>query len=503
MGEYSIGIDIGTQSIRTAVIDFKGNVLAVVSRSSEDMRVLRPGWAVQDPQKWWDTICVNIRELFTQVNIKPSEILAVGVSAHMHGAVPVGADGNVLTHDAQLYCDKRASADVEKFAQQHDFFDLTSNDPTSNWQGFKIKWIRQNEPEIYNKAKYFLTPKDFINFMLSGEACIDHSEGVGTYLMNRHTFQWDDTLINAVGIDKKLLPRIVGSSEVIGQVTPQAAQVTGLMAGTKVVGGGGDMFCSLLAGAMTEYGIVSDVTGTGSVICYFNKTPLMDKRVMNLPHVIDGWVAFGCIDNSGGAYKWLKNTLARMEAVEAEQKGISPYEYLNSLALKEPYGNNGLLFYPYLMGERTLGTPCARGMFIGMTAGTSIGAMTRAVLEGIAYEHKRTLDIFEQHGTVSSVIHTGGGAMGDLWSQIKADIYQKPIYTLKNSEGGVVASGVLAATGVGGFSSAVDGVKLFTKIEKEFCPDKSKAPRYEYMYNQYKAIHDLMQKPFNDIAQLP
>jgi xylulokinase len=503
MGSYSIGIDIGTQSIRAAIVDFKGNVLGVVSRGSEDMRVIRPGWAVQDPQKWWDTTCTNIKELLSKVNVKPADILAVGVSAHMHGAVPVGADGNLLTHDAQLYCDKRAASDVEKFAGHHDFFDITANDPTSNWHGFKIKWIQQNDPETYKETKCFLTPKDFINFMLSGEACIDLSEGIGTYLINRHTFQWDDTLINAIGIDKKVFPRIVGSSEVIGAVTQKAADAIGLAVGTKVVGGGGDMFCSLLAGGMTEYGVVSDLTGTGSLICYFNKEPLMDRRVMNLPHVIDGWVSFGCIDNSGGAYKWLKNTLARMETAEAEQKGISAYDYLDDLAEKEPYGNHGLLFYPYLMGERTLGTPFARGMFIGMTAGTSIGAMTRAVLEGIAYEHKRTLDIFEQNGTVSSVIHTGGGAMGDLWSQIKADIYQKPIYTLKNSEGGVVASAILAATGVGGFPSAVEGAKLFTKIEKEFCPDKSKAPRYEYMYNQYKTIHDLMQKPFEDIAKLP
>jgi xylulokinase len=503
MTEYSIGVDIGTQSIRAAMIDFKGNVLAAVSRSSEDMHVPRPGWAIQDPQKWWDTTCENIKELFRKTGVSPSAVLAVGVSAHMHGAVPVGADGNSLTHEAQLYCDKRAASFAESYAARYNNFDLTANSPTSNWHGFKIKWLKDNEAELYKKTKVFLTPKDFINFMLSGEACIDPSEGIGTYLINRNTLQWDDALISAMGIDKEVLPRIAGSVEVIGTVTQKASASTGLAAGTRVVGGGGDMFCSLLAGGMTECGTVSDVTGTGSIICYYNKAPLMDKRVMNLPHVIDGWVAFGCIDNSGGAYKWLKNTLAGAESAEAEKSGLSSYEYLNRLASEEPYGNNGLFFFPYLMGERTLGTPYARGMFIGMTAGTTIGAMTRAVLEGVAFEHKRTLDIFEQAGKVSSVVHTGGGARGDLWSQIKADIYQKPIVTLKNSEGGVIGSGVLAATGAGAFSSAVEGAKLFTVIDKEFKPDPAKAPRYEFLYNQYKVIHDRMQDVFDNLAKMP
>lgn len=502
--EYLLGIDIGTQSIRAALLTPAGEVLAL-KIVSQDMKTPRPGHAIQDPQFWWESTAKNIREILEETNIKPSKIAAIGACAHMHGPVPVTSAGELISHEVQLYCDKRGEGIVKKFSKKHDvnkLLKITGNPPTPNWFGFKIKWLQENQPELYNRADKFLAPKDFINFRLTGKTVIDPSEASGSYLMNAKNSQWSAELIELLGLDIVKLPEIFDSAEIFGRVNSETATLTGLMEGTPVVTGGGDMLCSLLTSALTEKGRVADITGTGSIICFYSEEPHYDERLMNLRHVIPGWVPFGIVDHSGGALRWFKDKFCENEVIEAEKKNIDVHEILNKLAAEEEPGNNGLIFFPYLMGERSLGSSYSRGVFLGFNPAHNKGSAVRAIMEGVAFEHKRTLEIMEKAGyQITSVYHCGGGAKSKLWSQIKADIYQKPVYTIKADEGGIVGAAILAGTGAGIFSDSVAGAEQITEIKEKFEPNEKLKERYQHLFECYKEAHDLLQETFDKLAR--
>ncbi len=330
MGKYVIGIDIGTESIRTHLYNDKMECILTRSRS-QYVDTPRPSWITQKASFWWSAVTEHIREILAQSGVNPEDIEALGVCAHMHGPVPVTQDRQIVSDDIQLYSDKRAAPIADKlraYANLEDIYNLTANPPASNWFGIKIKWIQQNDPDAYDRAYKFLTPKDYINFMLTGEACIDPSEASGSYLMDWHTNEWSDILIEHLGIDKEKLPRIESAPNAIGCVCAEAAKETGLSQKTRVVCGGGDMLCSLFTSGLNHKGNVVDVTGTGSIICYYAMEPILDKRIMNLRHVTQGWVPFGNIDSSGGAFRWLRDTIAKQEAETARAKGVDEYEYL-------------------------------------------------------------------------------------------------------------------------------------------------------------------------------
>ena len=474
MSKYMIGIDIGTQSIRTQLYDERANCICAKSKQ-QYVDTPKPMWITQKASSWWDAVKENIRAILAETGVAPDDIVSVGCCAHMHGPVPVKKDRTVVTDDIQLYSDKRAAYIAERLRADANFeevYGITANPPTSNWFGIKIKWLQENMPEVYEQADKFVTPKDFINFMLTGSACIDPSEASGSYLMDRKTDEWSDFLVKNLGVDKEKLPKICRASQAIGTVCTQAARETGLSEKTVGACGGGDMLCSLFTSGLNKQGNVVDLAGTGSVICYYTKDPIMDKRIMNLRHVTDGWVPFGNVDSAGGAFRWLRDTLAKDEVKYARGRGTDEYAYLCSLAEQTPPGADGLLFMPYLMGERTMGSANSRGCYVGMNLGTTTGHLVRALLEGVALELKRTLDVFESAGAkVERVFHIAGGSKGDTWNQIKADVYGIPVYTLKVDEGGVIAAALLGGLAAGVYTNEQETAEMVIQVKKEYLPD--------------------------------
>ncbi|UCG12457.1 MAG: hypothetical protein JSU72_18535, partial [Deltaproteobacteria bacterium] len=298
-----MGIDIGTQSTRAALLDLDGHVVASDS-TSQEMHTPRPGWAEQDPQIWWDNAVANIKRTIDQAEVSPQQILGVGVSGQMHGTVPISAEGGLLSHGVQLWCDKRSAELVDDFKAKPEAanaYRTAGSPPVANWFGFKIKWLKVHQPEIYRQAWKFILPKDFINFRLTNSVATDHSEASGSFLMDVGTEDWSEELAQQVGVDINKLPEILPAYDVIGQVTPEAAALTSLAEGTPVVTGGGDMLCMLLAAGITRPGRASDVTGTASIMSVFTDTPVFDERLMNLHHVLPGWIPFGIIDSGGGS----------------------------------------------------------------------------------------------------------------------------------------------------------------------------------------------------------
>jgi len=501
-----MGVDIGTQSTRAALLNLDGQVIASAS-TPQEMHTPRPGWAEQDPQVWWHNAVVNIRRAVEKAEVSPQQILGVGVSGQMHGTVPIDAKGELLSHGVQLWCDKRSAELVDEFKTRPgaaNAYRIAGSPPVPNWFGFKIKWLQVHQPEIYKRTWKFVLPKDFINFKLTGAIVTDYSEASGSFLMDANKLTWSQELVDEVSIDGGKLPELHASSDVIGRVSSEAAALTGLVEGTPVVAGGGDMLCMLLSAGITRPGRASDVTGTASIMSVFTESPVFDERLMNLHHVMPGWIPFGIIDSGGGSLKWFKDSFCQVEIAEAEKIGGEVYDILNTRAGEVEPGAEGLLYFPYLMGERTLGTPYARGVLLGITPRTGKGAVVRAIMEGVTFELRRTLEIVEGAGhQVSAIYHSGGGAYSDLWSQIKADIYQKKVMTFETSEGGILGSAVLAGVGAGVYLDPASGVERCLRVDKEFEPRVEWSDRYNIAYELFKEVHDLLQVPYNKLARIP
>lgn len=501
-----IGIDIGTQSTRVALIDPTGKVRASYS-GVYDMATPRPGWAEEDPDIWWSIAVEGIRRVIDEAQVRPGEILAIGSDAQMHATVPLGRHGELLSHGVQLWCDKRGADLVEEFKTYpylNDAMRLAANPPVPAWVGFKILWIKVHEPELYQRTWKFVTGTGFLNYRLTGQLAIDWSEASGSFLLDAKTLNWSPELAGYLGVSLDKLPLVVPSTQIVGHVSPEAARLTGLTEGIPVVAGAGDMMCMLIAAGLAERGRALDISGTASDFCVYVDEPIVDPPFMNLHHAMPGWIPFGIVESGGGALKWFKDELCRAERLEAEQAGQDVYDILNLKADQVEPGSEGLLFLPYLMGERVLGTPFARGVFFGLTPRIGIGAMMRAIMEGICFELRRTLEIVESAGNhVREVYTTGGGARSALWSQIKADIYQKPVYTLQASEGGALGSAILAGVGAGVYADIRAGAEQCVHVDRVFQPETSRFARYDFLYDVFKQTHDRLQEPFEKLARMP
>lgn len=496
MKKVMLGIDIGTQSIRIALVDESGKILGIRQRS-HFIETPKENWAVQDPASWWKCIKEECPRLIKETGVCKEQIISIGIDGHMHAAVPIDVEGKLLSNEVQMYCDKRNAQIVEDFIldtqNTENIYNLTANLPITNWIGFKIKWLKEHQPNIYDKTWKFLTTKDYINYCLTGKAVIDVSEASGTFLMDSETCQWSETLVKEVGIDREKLPDIYESYDCIGTVTEEAADVLGLQAGISVAAGCGDTMANLMVTGMTEYGVLADITGTGSTICLYTEKPVKDKRLMNLRYSAQGWLAFGCLDSSGAAYRWFKDTLSES----------GTYESLNGLAEQTPTGAEKLFFYPYLAGERTLGSVHSRGMFIGLSTRHTKGHMVRAIQEGIAFEHQRALEIMKDAGyKIDCVYHSGGAAKGDLWNQIKADIYGTEVRTIEESESAVLGAALLGGKAAGLYDDLLGKANELLNVKRSYEPNPKNHKMYQEHFEMYKEIHDILQPSFNKLGSM-
>jgi xylulokinase len=428
---YLLGIDIGTESARVALVSQDGDVVASASEGYQ-LSCPKPGWAEQDPQEWWEATVRNIRSVIDQSGVDPKQIAAIGSAGQMHAPVPIDAQGQLISHEVLLWCDKRSdslSSALKPDLQEGKSLFVTGNPVVPAWTGFKMKWLKEFCPDVYNQTDKFLSCNGFINFMLTGKAYTDFSEASGTYLFDAHTKKWSSDLCSMLGVDREKLPEIVSSEQIIGRVTKKAAEATGLAEGTSVVAGGGDMMCLILGAGIATTGMACDIGGTACDVSVFTSEPLYDDRLMHLHHVVPGgWISFGILDS--GAVKWFRDEFCSAEKEEAKSRGISAYELLVEKAISIPIGSEGLIYLPYLLGERALGTSASRAVFFGYTPRHTKAHSTRAIMEGIVFDLRQSLDIMTEKGiSVESIRTVGGSAVSPMWNQMKADIYRNNIVT--------------------------------------------------------------------------
>src|SRR4051812_26138070 len=504
-----LGIDIGTSGTKTLLCDEDGDVLAT-AMAEHPISSPKPGWSEQNPLDWWKATCAATKAVIKKAKVKPKEIGGIGLSGQMHGSVFLG-EGEKPLRPALLWNDQRTAkqcAEIEsKAGGRERLIELVANPALTGFTAPKILWVRENEPRVYEKTKHILLPKDYIRFRMTGEYATEVSDASGTLLLDVKNRTWSNRLLELLGIDRALMPRLHESYEVSGKVSASVAKELGLIAGIPVVGGGGDQPAGAVGNGIVSSGIVSATLGTSGVVFAHSEQPTLDPkgRVHTMCLAVPGkWCVFGCMLAAGGSFQWFRNQLAHDEVHAAKRRRVDPYELLIKEAEKSQVGSGGLFFLPYLTGERCPHPdPCARGGWIGITARTLRRDLIRSLLEGVTFGMRDALEIMrEMNIPVREVRASGGGARSGFWRQLQADIYNAPIVTTNASEGPAYGVALLAGVGTGVWKSVEEACKRSIKQTEKISPNKRSFAQYEPLYATYRKLYPDLKDRFREIAAL-
>ncbi len=482
MNTYLLAHDLGTSGNKAALFSTDGTLIGsqIVSYPTH---YFHHNWVEQNAEDWWNAVCESTKTLLQTTKISPEEIAAVSFSGQMMGCLCVDKQGNPL-RPAIIWADQRSqiqAAQVAEHISQKDYYNIVGHPNTASYGIQKLMWIRDNEPDIYEQTYKILNAKDYIVFRLTGTFCTDYSDGNSLGFFDLAHFQWSEELLSYAGIPLEKLPELKPSTYFAGNVTKKAALETGLWEGTKVILGAGDGVATNVGAGSISSGKTFCCLGTSAWITTTLEQPLFDEsmRTVTWAHMIPGLYApNGTMQYASGSYHWAKNTFCQLESAQAQSLGISPYELMNQLAAKSPVGANGVLFLPYLLGERApRWNPDAKGCFIGLKAETSKEDLLRSVLEGIALNLAIILDILRSRISISEITVLGGGAKGCLLRQILADLFQTKIKTPHLlDEAGSMGAAVNAGVGAGIFSdfTAIDRFLTIDSVQ-EPAPDAASA----------------------------
>lgn len=487
--EYIIAHDLGTSGNKASLYTVGGQLVKSITYGY-DTHFFNNNWAEQDANKWWQAVCITTKELIK--DIQRHLVIGVSFSAQMQGCVCVDGEGNIL-RPAIIWADQRATKENNQILSHitmQDFYQITGHRASPSYSIQKLMWIKENEKEIYNKTYKMLNCKDYMILKLTGNFVTDYSDASGTNALDINKKYWSEEILTYAGVDKEKLPQILGSTEVAGFITRQASQDVGLLKGTPIVVGAGDGVCATVGASCVREGDTYSCVGSSAWIATTSKKPIYDKemKTFNFVHMIPEFIVpCGTMQTGGGAYSWAKTRLGAYEELKAKELDINFYELMNEKIGQSPIGANGLIFLPYLLGERSpRWNPDARGAFIGLKMEHQREDLFRAVLEGIAFNLEIILKSFKEQAQINEMKIIGGGAKSDVWTQIMADMYGLPILKPKLLE---------EATGMGAAVAAGVGVGAFDNLEmasKFFDIEKSIQPNGEHMefYNKMKPIFD-------------
>ncbi len=487
---YWMGIDVGTGGTRALLVDEGGRVKAGYTAPHEDMRMERPRWAEQRPENWWDAVQQAIRGVLAEAGASGRDVRGIGLSGQMHGLVLLDEADRVI-RPALIWCDQRSQAQVDFVNQKvgrENVLAWTANPVLTGFTLPKLLWVRDHEPQQFARARKVLLPKDYARFCLTGEYATEVSDASGTSMFDVVRRRWSFEMMDALGLDRSLLPAVRESTEVSGRISARAAELTGLAAGTPVVGGGGDQASSAVGNGIVEPGIVSCTLGTSGVVFAHMEKVAYDPpgRVHTFCHAVRGkWHVMGVTQGAGLSLQWFRNQLAPGAA----------YDTLTAEAAAAPAGSQGLYWLPYLMGERTphLDASC-RGGWIGLTAKHTRADLIRALIEGVCYSQKDCLDIIEALGVeVTSVRVSGGGARSAFWRQLLADVMGKRVVVLETQEGSAYGAALLALVGTGVYGSAPEVCRAAIREVDAVEPRAAERDLYARGHELYQALYPALQ----------
>ena len=480
-------IDLGTQSIKAAITNQLGEILAI-SQQYQEVYSPTSGWAQQKPQLWWNLTKKAIIEVIKKSSLEVESINGICTCGQMHGPVGIGKNDDITTEWTQIWMDKRCEDICNMIRSKYNEVDLaniTGNPITPGWVGPKVRWIKDNQPNVYKKSKWFLVPKDFINYKLTKIAATDFSEASGTFLFDLKELNYSQFMAKILDIDLDKFAPIFNSYDIIGNIREDLAIELGIPVNTPVFAGGGDFIVSLLGLGMAGKETAIDMTGTSTLFVVHRDKPIVNSAVQNLRHVIDGWLPFTMLDCGGLAMRWCKNFLS------STGLGEISYEQMIEMAEKISVGCDGLTFYPYLLGERRPDNVFAKGCFFGLSLNHNAGHVARSVMEGVALALGKDMQIFKNLGVnVKNVKCVGGATRNKLLYQIKADIMQIPQILSEEPEASLRGCALLAAYG----SGILKDLKETTLIENQnniiIKPNKRVAENYNNKQKEFNKMYD-------------
>lgn len=508
-----LGIDVGTSATKGLLCNDKGEVLATASVENP-LHIPRLGWSEQEPKDWWKSTIAACAAVCKNANIKPTDVDGIGLSGQMHGSVFVDRDGKSLRR-ALLWNDQRTAKqchEIETLAGGRSaLIGMVNNVALTGFTAPKILWVRQHDPETYEKTYKVLLPKDFIRLRLTGEFATEVSDASGTLLLDVRKRTWSSELLSRLQIDPGLMPQLYESVDVTGKVSKAAARQTGLREGIPVVGGAGDQPAGAVGNGIVTTGIVSATFGTSGVLFAHSDKPVPNEQgvLQSFCHAVSGkWCVFGCMLSAGGSLQHVRNMLMP-DAVEALRKaGKDPgelYPLLLEVAKGAGAGCEGLFFLPYLTGERCpYADPTARGGWVGLTVRHGRAHLLRSVVEGVTFGMRDQVELLRKLGVqIKQIRAGGGGARSEWWRQMQADMFDAPVVTINTQEGAAYGAALLAATSAGAFSSVEEACATAIQITSTVKPRKTAAATYDQMYPEFQALYQALKDEFRRISTLP
>ena len=491
--DYFLGIDVSTTATKALLIDSTGQVASVKS-TTYTFETPHPLWSEQHPDLWWNGTQKSVRGVIEKSNISPSQIKGVGLTGQMHGLVLLDKAGNVL-RPAILWNDQRTQAqcdEIDRRIGRKKFIQITGNAALTGFTAPKILWVKENEPDVWQQVRHILLPKDYVRYKLTGEYACDRAGGSGTILFDLSKRNWSPEVLAALDIPLMYMPKTYEGTEVTGILASSAAEELRLPAGIPIFGGGGDQETAAVGTGTVRAGVVSLSLGTSGVVFATTDGPFIEPegRLHAFCHsVTEKWHLMGVMLSAGGSLRWHRDTFAPG----------TDYDKLLKPAAGIPPGSDGLLFLPYLTGERTPHPdPLARGAFVGLTVRHKLPHLTRAVLEGVAFGLRDSFELIKNVGleNISQVRMTGGGAHSPLWRQILADVFGAEIVTVNTEEGAAFGAALLAATGSSVFDTIEEACDTTIRIMGITYPGENQVT-YDTLYPQYRGLYPALKPTFN------
>ena len=505
---YIIGVDCGTSGTKTVLFDERGAVIA--SKTIEyPMYQPKNGYAEQNPADWANAMTETIKAVMSQSGVKKEDVKGIGISGQMHGLVMLDKNNNVLRNSI-IWCDQRTAAEVDEMNRivgHEKLVEITANPALTGWTAAKILWVKNNEPEIYEKVAHILLPKDYLRFVLTHEYATEVSDASGMQLLDVPNRCWSDELLSAFEINKNWLGKVYESCEVTGVLSREMADTLGLCEGTIVVGGAGDNAAAAVGTGVVEDGKAFTTIGTSGVVFAHTSNISIDKlgRVHTCCAAVPGsWHVMGVTQGAGLSLKWFRDNFCMSEKETANLMGVDEYYLMDKQAEQATVGANRLLYLPYLMGERTPHLdPDARGVFFGLSAIHTRRDMLRAVMEGVTYSLRDCVEVFrEMNVNVSDMTACGGGGSSLLWRSMLADLYNCSVKTTASKEGPALGAAILASVGAGLYDSVPDACAEIVRADKVQAPTAENVPEYEKYYQLYRNIYPALKEKFKALANI-
>jgi len=494
-----LGIDLSTTGAKALLIDGEGSVVSSAT-TPLSLSTPHPLWSEQHPEEWWQATKTSIRRALADANASGAAVKAIGLTGQMHGLVLLDQEGEVL-RPAILWNDQRCGDECDEIRARvgrERLIQITGNDALTGFTAPKILWVEKHEPEIHEHVRHILLPKDYIRYKLTGRFAMDKADGSGTILFDLKHRDWSQEILDVLNVPAEWLPRTFEGNQITGEVDSEAAELTGLAIGTPVVAGGGDQSAQAIGVGAVRPGIIAVTLGTSGVVFATTESVLVepDGRLHAFCHAVPSrWHLMGVMLSAAGSLQWYRDALApekEFQDLVDEASRISP-------------GSEGLVFLPYLSGERTpYPDPLARGTWVGLTLRHGRAHLTRAVLEGVAFGLKDIFSLMEDVGLslVEQVRLSGGGAKSTLWRQILADALGVELVTVNSTEGAAFGAALLAGVAYNVWPNVDEACAQTIKVTDHITPDSRRVAQYQLVYQQYRRLYPALKPAFHALAAI-